>query len=272
MKEPVTHERAVQLRCGRSWGRRLVALAFVASAATTAPAAAQVSATPAIVRLTGTDSEQVALIQVRNEGSRQAELRFYLGDFDQANGGDYRFLPYGSTPHSCGDRLSLVPDGAALLPGERQEIQIRLGPADDVCWAMVFVESAPQGTGAVRVAERIGIRVMQVPDRARRDAEVDGVEVRFAPRGDSLAVIAGVRNTGDAPLEIRGRIEIRDAGGTILHTAPFGPMGVLPGAVRRVTVKLPAGLEAGQYLAVPIVDFGGDFLAGDQAVFTVPPR
>jgi hypothetical protein len=136
---------------------------------------------------------------------------------------------------------------------------------------MLMVETEGQGGGSLRVAERIAIRYMNMPGRLLRDVDVDSVSASPQPH-DSVAIVAAVRNTGQASVEIRGRVEIRDLSGAVLQEVQFGPMGLLPGGTRNVEVTIPARLQAGRYVAVPIVDFGGEYLAGGQATFTIPQR
>ncbi len=95
-----------------------------------------------------------------------------------------------------------------------------------------------------------------------------GVVAVTATQADSLAIEVLFRNTGSAPLELHGTIEIRDGAGAAVASTPVGPLGVLPAHDRRFTTMLPP-LPAGDYLAVPILDFGADWLAGGQALFTV---
>lgn len=78
------------------------------------------------------------------------------------------------------------------------------------------------------------------------------------------------RNPGDWPLRPSGAVEIRDAGGAVVATAPVPAFSVLPEHERRLRVSLPLESAApGRYLAVPILDFGADYLAGAQADFRI---
>lgn len=259
-------------------GRRLLRVVFpLALAAVPAqvrgqtPARApqpEIAVSPVIVHLTAGDTAQGTTISVRNEGSGEGQLRFYLGDFEQEQDGSFKFLAFGSGAHSCGQRMTAFPDGAVLRPGENQQIQVRLTPGG-VCWSMLFVETQPQGRGPIRSVQRVGVKLMSAPAHATAGGEVTTVTVRRAG-GDTLAVRAVFQNTGEAPLDLRGRVEIRDYNGKVVAQTEFGPFGSLPGRNRNVDVSLLARLPRGDYLAVPIVDFGGDYLAGGQAAFKVP--
>ncbi|MHB1169179.1 MAG: hypothetical protein ACYC28_07845 [Longimicrobiales bacterium] len=229
------------------------------------PASAQFSALPGVVHLDAEAGADVTVVQVRNEGDRPLQLRMYLSDYDQSESGDYAFLQPGTSAGSCAGRISFFPDNALLEPGQRQEVQVRIEAGADACWSLLFIESAPEGSDVVRVANRIGVRVLNSPASLSRDG---GVAEVTAAQADSLAVEVLFRNTGGAPVELRGTLEIRDLAGATVATAPVGPIGVLPAHARRFTAMLPP-LSAGEYLAVPILDFGADWLAGGQALFTV---
>lgn len=243
-----------------------IVLFLVLSAASALPASAQFSALPGVVRLEASDTAEMAIVQIRNEGERPMQFRLYLGDYDQDENGDYQFQDPGTHPSSCDGRISFFPDNTVLAPGERQEVQLRM-EAGGVCWGLLFIESAAGEDGQVRVAQRIGVRVLGVPAALPREGEI--VEVNAAV-GDSLDVEFVFHNTGAAPVEVRGAVEIRDLNGNVAASAEVGPLGVLPAHRRRVAVRIGQPLPAGQYLAVPILDFGADYLAGGQAIVTVP--
>jgi hypothetical protein len=235
-------------------------------AATALPARAQFSALPGVVRLAASDSAELAIVQIRNEGGRPMQFRLYVGDYDQNENGDYQFQESGANPSSCDGRISFFPDNTVLAPGERQEVQIRM-EAGAVCWGLLFIESAAGEDGQVRVAQRIGVRVLNVPAALPREGEI--IEVTTA-LSDSLDVDFAFHNTGAAPVELRGAVELRDLSGAVVATTAVGPLGVLPAHVRRVAVRIPAQLAPGQYLAVPILEFGAEYLAGGQALVRVP--
>lgn len=229
------------------------------------PANAQFSALPGVVHLGADDDADVTVVQVRNEGDRPLQLRMYLSDYDQAEDGAYTFFETGTARGTCAGRISFFPDNALLQPGERQEVQVRIEAGAGACWSLLFVESAPEGSSQVRVANRIGVRVLNAPASLTRDG---GLARVTAAQSDSLEVEMLFRNTGSAPVQVRGTIEIRDLAGTTVTTAQVGPLGVLPAHDRRFMTLLPP-LPAGDYLAVPVLDFGADWLAGGQALFTV---
>ena len=177
------------------------------------PAGAQIAAYPAIVHLNADAAEQTTAVTVRNDGKAPAQLRFYLGDFDQNENGDFTFLPYGKGPSSCQSKLTSFPDGTVLDAGEQQQVQLNMAAGAGVCWTLLFIETLPQGSATgFKVVQRIGVRVTNAPPQATSAGEVSAVTVR-PPKRDTVAVRFTFQNTGQAPLDLRGRVEIRDYSG-----------------------------------------------------------
>jgi hypothetical protein len=233
-----------------------------------ATAAAQFSASPAVVRLSTDDAAEVALVRVRNESAAVMQFRIYLGDYDQNEAGDFHFTEYGAGRGSCAGRLAVYPDAMLLEPGAAQDVRLRLDTGTLACWALLFVESSATAAGQVRVAHRIGVRVVHAPRALEPDGEVTAVDIAFA--ADSLDVNVGFANVGPVPVEVKGVLEVRSLqDGRVVRSVAVGPLGVLPDSRRRIPVRLANDLAAGRYLVVPILDLGAAFLAGGQAELTV---
>lgn len=233
------------------------------------PAAAQFSVQPVIVELPASDTIVAAVIEVVNQGNTDLLFRFYGADFDQDASGDHAFLDSGNHRRSCAERLSVTPDGATIGALQRQPVVARLAPgADSTCWSLLFIEgSNPQASG-IHVNQRIGVKVYGLAKKPAREAEVTAVHV--AHRADTLAITIDVRNRGNIPLRPFGRVELRNMSGHVLQSVDVDAFSVLPGYLRRAVVTVVAKLPAGAYLAVPILDFGNDYLIGGQASFEVP--
>lgn len=257
---------------GHAEGRSVVRSIVVAAAAllVAAPASAQFSVRPVIVQLSAVEAGDVAVVHVTNEGERTLEFRIHAADFDQRESGDHRFLEPGTHERSCSDALSVFPDRVTLGPGERQDVRLTmtLEPGSRTCWSLVFVETRSGASSGIRVGQRIGVKVYGAAADAVPEGEITRVEVGAA--GDSANVRVDFRNTGDAPLRPEGELEIRTFRGEVLERIGIEPFSVLPGHLRRVAVPFAADLPSGRYLAVPILDFGADYLAGGQAVLRVP--
>lgn len=230
-----------------------------------APSQAQYSVRPVIHHFPA-GSEATRVSRVKNEGDDPRQLRIYAADFDRDRQGSHRFLSAGRHDRSCADRMEVFPDQVHLEPGEAAEVRVTLRPGARTCWSVVFLETVQQGTGGMRIGQRIGVKVYGHGTGATQEASVDSVAASAA--GDSVAVEFTVLNSGELPVRPVGAVEIRSFAGEVVAERPLQPFGVLPGSRRVVEVRVDADLDPGRYLAVPILDIGADYLLGGQASFT----
>ncbi len=257
---------ALEFLEGRT-GLRTLATAL----ALTAPALlrAQFSANPVIVTLTPADSADVAVITVRNDSPAEQQFRFSLYDFDQDADGGHSFAPVGKNPHSCGSRLSVFPQSAGLLPGEHADVRVRLAPGTVACWGVLMVEQQSRDAQrGIRAGQQIAVKLYGVTPTSTRSGEIGAVSAKQDTGG--VHVLFEFRNTGEAPIRPQGSVELRTMKGEVVATAVVEPFSALPGHSRRMPIDFKQHLAAGQYLAVPILDFGTDYLVGGQGQFTVP--
>lgn len=223
-----------------------------------------------------------ASFNVSNESDQVAEVNVYLNDWDRDQNGEHRFLPTGQLPSSCARYLRVFPLSLRLAARSSQAVRVALEGADSVkaaCWSIVFVETAatPPASGRqITYITRLGVKVYVVPGGLTRDAEITEVRIevpsaaRRAPPGGSgrqLAVL--FRNSGGMPLWPHGRVEFRRLDNSVASSVDVPEFPVLPGAVRRVTVAVPA-LPAGRYVALALIDYGGAEIAGGQTELEAP--
>lgn len=245
------------------------ALALFLLPCAAAPAAAQFSAQPVIMPLTVGQAPVSQNISLRNEGQTQLQFRVYAMDFDQDANGEHTFQPQGQGRSSCANRMTVTPTTAVLGAGERQDVQVTMAPGAGTCWGVVMLETLrPNGTGSV-VGQRIAVKVYGQTAEASLDAEVSSVAAALTPKGDSVAVTVETRNIGQAPLRPKGTVEIRTAAGTVVSTSELPVMSLLPGNRGRLRLNVPRPATPGTYQVVPVLDFGGEFLAGGQTQLVI---
>ena len=251
---------------GRSALRGLAGLLVLVSAA---PAQAQFSVSPVIVQIPATEVDPVQL-EVRNEGENSLQFRAYTLDFDMSNTGEHTYWEPGSRAESCRERLRIAPDAFTVPAGQTGTVAVSLapGPTDHTCWSMVLIETSGSSEGSIMVNQRIGVKLYGLSG----EWDVSGEVVNGSVTRDSerLAVRFTVRNAGAWPLRPDGVVEIRDVQGTLVASSPIEAFSVLPERERTVHVAVnDVDLDPGRYLAVPILDFGADFLSGTQIDFRV---
>lgn len=228
---------------------------------------AQMSVSPIILEMAPEASVQTRTISVTNAGREPLAVRFYAGDFEQEENGDNRFAAAGTFPSSCGERLRVYPDGASILPGETQNVRVDMQPGAEPCWSAVFIETAGADVAGALVRQRIAAKVYGSRPDARAEGEVVHVATRMEEDGRKLSLT--FRNLGQRSLRPQGTVEVRSFSGDVAAKIRIDAFSVLPGRDRTVVLPLPAPGGLGEYVAVPVLDFGGEYLAGGQAVFEV---
>lgn len=243
----------------------ILALALLAVPATSL---AQLSIQPAVLQVDASSAERRSTVRLTNHGARAQQVQFYAQDFAQDSVGDYRYAPPGSLAGSCGARLHVSPSESLVQPGQTQEVIVTVREAAAACWAMIMFETVTTDGAGHRIGQRLGAKLLSGSRAAKRNVEVENTEA--AIRGDSVAVTFTASNPEDVPLQVSGRVELRPltgAGASV--TVPILSFGVLPGHAHRRTLDVPRPLS-GDHVVVVVLDFGGEYLAGDQALLRVP--
>jgi P pilus assembly chaperone PapD len=205
-------------------------------------------------------------------------------DWDRIENGDNRFLPAGSTGFSCGSTLSISPASIRVDPHTSRVIRLSVDSAANLkkeCWDIVFVEEIPPRTtvkgNSIRYLFRTGVKVYVAPSGLSRDAAVEDMAVENVPvaatasstpsstaRATKQQISVRFHNTGGMHLMAKGHLEFRRLDNTLAMQVPIDEFPTLPGATRKVMIDVPAGLTAGDYVVLALIDFGGAELVAGQ--------
>lgn len=248
-------------------GSRLgVTMAALALLYATTPLSAQFAVYPATIELAH-DGISTEIVTVENQGDAALEARVYLSDYERGPSGLHEYLLFGAHERTCSDRLAASPASLSLAAGETGQVSVRVLPGAEACWGIVFVEMRSKLASGLTVVRRIGVQVVAEPEGLAREGEVVAVA---ADSTAEPALLVAFENQGRGLVYARGEIEVRDLSGEIVEVVPVERFQVLPGRQRHVRISLDsAALEPGRYLAIPILDFGGAYLAGGQALVEV---
>lgn len=248
-------------------------LAFVASAS--------IGVGPlTIIIETGPGEASSGYFKVINDGENPEDVMVSLSDWYLEQGGGIQFAEPGTLERSLAGWIDYSPATFQLQPGEIQRVDFTIDvppKASGDHWALFFIEgseSTPvaETTGAlttsVGVKVRYGIKVFQHDPGSMQAGRIAGMELLGT---EPLRIEMVFANTGEGVLwRVRGRVEIRDDTGTTVRTMEIEEFTVLPGG-QRVLVLEDEGerLAAGEYIALAIIDFGGDYLVGHQLQFDI---
>lgn len=193
----------------------------------------------------------------------------------------------GKVSRSASAWVSAAPTSFDLQPNESKEVHftLTLPPAqagaalDGSYWTALMVEgtptvqSGPSGT-TITVKRRFGVKILAtVAGTGRQDGQINEVEIHGL---NPPTVLVEFENSGTLNLPtVAGRIEIRDQTGSTVEAIAIPPFPVLPGFRRQATVISSRHkgdlLPPGNYLILAILDFGGTYLAGGQALLKLEP-
>jgi len=182
--------------------------------------------------------------------------------------GGHSFRPFGTNRSSCRGHVRLNPETSTLQPGERVDVRVWLDPVESECWAVLLVDEQTQAPKrGLRAGSQIAVKVYVTTPRSSFDADILSVTAENDSAG--VHAVFEMRNLGTAPVRPNGRAEIRSLTGETLAAAEIEAFSILPGHTRRMNVRVNRRFASGSYLVVPILDFGGAFLAGGQGRLTI---
>jgi P pilus assembly chaperone PapD len=270
---------------------RETALAFcVVGALSAQPLVAQLVVDPLEVTINTSGTTRVTgSFSLANTSDVPVQATITRQDWDRAENGDNRFLPAGSIGSSCGAVLAVSPTAVRVEPRSSRIVRLSVqGPAalSKECWDIFFVEEVPARSAvrgnSLNYIFRTGVKVYVVPPGLKRDGAVEDMTVETVPvqpTSASTAPISAVsapsnatkrqisiqfRNTGEHHLLAKGRLEFRRLDNSIATNVSIPEFPTLPGALRKILIDVPAGLAAGDYVVLALIDFGGAELVAGQ--------
>lgn len=245
-------------------------LALVASTTMPRPGEAQIAASDLQVFFRG--GVRAASVTLTNTSHDPQQLNVDVQDWTRTTTGDNRFVPLGTEPHSCGDRLQVFPQSMRLEAGGTASLRLSVaGAADSGCWAIVFVQDAGPPRDAVKQGGqlnfifRTGIKVYVEPPGAVARGEIDAfADTLVGPEEKRVRGFAvGFANTGTTHLTVSGTVEFRDESNRIVARVPAAEFYVTPEARRELEIPFPT-LASGRYVALLLLDYHGSEIAAAQ--------
>ena len=240
------------------------------------PAAAlKFDASLAPIKVDG-DAGQVANRSFRltlAKDEQRTQFKVHVEDWWRSEDGRESFYkPAGTLPQSCAPWIKLNPVEAAIGPGETLEVRLSISIPKDAkaggYWCAFTVDEVldplkirPEGVG-VRFLASLSIGVFVNVGPVNRAAKV--VDVQMAEEA-----VVKVRNDGNCPLRVEGRLEFIPVGASKpiakvdfpQTTALYAPINITT-----IRARLPDSrtLPSGKYLVRAILDIGLDHYLGVQ--------
>ncbi len=251
-----------------------VLIGAVALVAAAPPASAQIlsQVVPVKYSLTLQPGKPVSRdVDVTNLSGEPAVVRVRLSDWTMNDDGRLDLAPRGSTPQTIDSLVEFEPREFSLQPGETGRIHLTARmPAGGLPtrWGVLLSEvrpavARPGGFGPRALVEMgTTLYLSRVPPEESH-AQLTGMSILPAG-GDSVTLSLRVRNSGERQIYVAGQAAITDAAGKQVASGALPSGVVLPGRVRHLTWKCPAGLPPGSYHATASLDTGEpDLLVGE---------
>lgn len=264
---------------------RGIALAFgVVTALVPHAAAAQISVDELEIFLRpGRGTASMGALRVTNDSDKAVQAFVDIQDWDRDEKGANRFFAPGSVPQSCKDRVKVFPMTLRLEPRRSETMRVSFeGDSTATCWSIVFIQAnEPRQDlkrSAVTYVIRTGVKVYVEPPNAKRDGEIEDVRVginRQLPPGgskdsvDVREVQITFHNLGASHLRTHGSVELRKSDNSVAGKLEIPEFPSVPGAVRKVSMPIPLTLAPGSYVALALLDYGGQEIAAGQTEFEV---
>lgn len=257
-----------------------VASALAAALAAAAPAAHATSFTAAFtpIRLDARPGDVVTtrVALTLGPGPRPVHFRAHTEDWWRtADGLKTFYRPAGTLRRSCAPWITLDPAEQEVAPGGKLAVRLTIAVPADIppggYWCAVTLNELPDPLDVARATGinfaasfSTGVYVFIAP--LERDAVITDLRVS----GDAVQV--ALRGTGNTPLRVDGKVELRRPGSdAIVATVTLDRNVLLPEPIASTVLhgELPdaAALPSGEYVLRGIVDVGLDhFLGAEKTV------
>jgi P pilus assembly chaperone PapD len=218
---------------------------------------------------TNPGSSQTQQINLRNKGKTEQSFIFNLSDWLTDEAGEVKYFDAGTTPRSCADWITVSPALVTLQPNEQATINVTmLVPNDNAStkWAVLFVQSAVEQTGAravdkemalgVQLALRIAVTIYQSPvSNTLYKGTIEGLTEKIG-EDNSRTYGSQVINLGDKVLNCKVYFTVSNLETAEEFTSTPIEFSLLPETNKKVSYTLDKKLAKGRYSVAAILDYG----------------
>jgi len=226
------------------------------------------------------------VIEIHNLSEEPLIVRLSIADFALSETGAVRILEAGTSSPSIAGWLTLREEELQVDAGETRSVTLSiLRPADSPAlarWGCLVVEGSeptggaqPEGIG-IRLTMKYVVAILQNdPTNSQKGGRVTelNVELVNSAEGNSPAVLvsATFANATINILQADVRFDVRDMTGETVVFEETQSRVILPETRRTFKAEFPASeWLPGQYVALVIIDYGGELLTGGQWPFEIP--
>jgi len=240
-----------------------------------------VAVSPSTVELTATPGTPFQVqLEVYGAPDQNLRAKAYLYDYEfDLQGQVVLYKSGGVLPRSAAPWVTVNPGDFLIPAGEKSIITINgvvpEGTPGGDYWSMFFVEIFPfsrlQTTGMVVSGRVGGSFTITVPGSNGPKGKITALDVKCSPGLQKKKISGKINflNEGDVIVRPSGRVEIRSMDNQVLEEILIPPVKIHPKFTREIAFEEEINLADGSYVALAILDYGGEKLAGYPSVFRV---
>jgi hypothetical protein len=257
-----------------------------------AKGAAAFNVNPMTIELTATPGQSYtgSFEVVNSMGGAAEPARIYMEDWDKTATGEFVSRMMGTTERSCSSWLTLSPTQFDVPFHGAIDVKYTFSVPESATgsyWTFIMVEGVqkptmpPSDRDGVQVfigaKVRYGVRfVINVASGRQYQGKITEISIApptaTDPKSPKAGLIAKVAfsNTGNTYVKPLGFFEIRNLDGDAVLRKDIAQFYVFPGRDRLLTVQIEKTLPPGEYIAVAVLDYGGESLVAGESHFTIP--
>lgn len=227
-------------------------------------------------------------IRIINKEKTDTKFKVYLKDFTRGKDGSECEVAPGKCERGCAKWVRISPTKLVLKPNEAKTVRLTIDVpkgAMGAYFCKIYVEEEAKQqkpkeikgktTFTLLVGFRQEIRIHEyVPGTAIKEGGITDMTITDATEKTPFDVTVNFENTGNDILRCNGRVEIKDENGknvTNLLLERKGSFSVYPGNTRFLKAVATDKLPPGNYIALAIIDYGGEDLVAGELEFEVKP-
>lgn len=254
------------------------------------PCHANFNVSPMVVEIEAAPGDSYSgAFDVVNGSSAAEPVHVFMENWDMLSHGEYAQVKSGGTARMCSGWVTLGATRFDAPGGGRSQVNYTVNVprnAEGSYWTFVLFEGekkpeppANNGDGVqvfISTRIRFAVRlVVNVAKGSKAKAAVGALEVAPPPaKGDmkdaAFLVNLLLNNSGNTYVKTHGYVEIRNLDGASMAKLDVPGFYVFPGHDRWVSVPVKVALPPGEYLALNVIDYGGDELVAGETHFTSP--
>lgn len=214
-------------------------------------------------------SSQTKQVFVRNKAAVEQSYIFNLADWLIDESGETKYFSPGTTGRSCTEWITVSPALVTLQPNESARVNVTMLVPEgnqSTKWAMLFVESAVEKTGAeavdknvqmgLQLSARIAIPIYQSPDaNTLYKGTLEGLTETKDKEGNMAFETLAI-NLGDKILNCKVFFTFSNLETAEEITSNAIEFSLLPESNKKLSYSVTEALKPGTYSVAAILDYG----------------